>query len=333
MHPALKELAEEEREALKRRKQPSWTEPMLATLADEPFSDDNWIFERKLDGERCLVFREDGDVTLYSRNKKNLNNTYPEICDALDNQSVDTFIVDGEIVAFSGGRTSFSRLQRRMQIDDPDEARASSIAVYYYVFDVLHLQGYDCTGLALRVRKRVLKRALSFTRPMRYTTHRNGDGVAYHNEACRKGWEGIIGKRADAKYVHSRSRKWLKLKCVNRQEFVIGGYTEPQGGRVGFGALLIGFYEGGDLRYAGRVGTGFNDETLRSLRKELKGKARKTAPFAGDSLPSKGVHWVRPELVAEVAFTEWTDEDRLRHPRFLGLRRDKQAKDVHKEKA
>lgn len=333
MHPALESLGDEERDALKKRKQPSWTEPMLATLTDEPFSDENWLFERKLDGERCLAFRKGKKVTLYSRNRKSLNDTYPEVRDALVKQAPDAFIVDGEIVAFSGGRTSFSRLQGRMQIDDPKKSRRCNIAVYYYVFDLLHFDGYDCRGLPLRARKGVLKRALSFDDPIRYTAHRNRDGEAYQAEACRKGWEGVIAKRADAEYVHSRSRKWLKLKCVNQQEFVIGGYTDPKGSREGFGALLIGFYEGGALRYAGRVGTGFDDRLLKSLHKTLSNKERKTPPFADDSLPSKGVHWVRPDLVAEVAFTEWTEDDRLRHPRFLGLRRDKKPKDVHQEKA
>jgi DNA ligase D-like protein (predicted ligase) len=218
-----------------------------------------------------------------------------------------------------------------MNIDDEKKARASRIAVYYYVFDLIHLAGYDVSKLSLRHRKGLLRKALSFSDPIRFTMHRNEDGEEFLKEACRKGWEGLIAKDAGSAYVHSRSKKWLKFKCVNRQEFVIGGYTDPHGERIGFGALLIGYYKDGDLRFAGKVGTGYDDEMLRSLGSRLESLERKTPPFKGESLPSKGVHWVTPRLVGEVGFTEWTDEGRLRHPRFLGLRRDKKPKHVRRE--
>lgn len=237
-------------------------------------------------------------------------------------------------MAFEGSVTSFSRLQKRMQIEGSEAARESSrsIKVYYYMFDLLHLAGYDVTAVPLRHRKRLLRHAFDLEAPVRFTPHRNADGEQFYEEACRKGWEGIIAKRADSEYVQSRSRNWLKFKCVNQQEFVIGGYTDPEGKRIGFGALLIGYTDGEALRYAGKVGTGYSDETLRDLSKRLKSRERKTPPFIGDDLPEKGVHWVTPELVAEIGFTEWTEEGKLRHPRFLGLRRDKDPEDVVRER-
>ena len=240
--------------------------------------------------------------------------------------------VDGEVVAFSGGVTSFSRLQGRMQIQDPDEARRSNIRVYYYVFDLLYVEEHDVTGLALRDRKRLLRRALRFENPIRFTSHRNEEGEAYYEEACRKGWEGIIAKRASSEYVHSRSRDWLKFKCVNQQELVIGGYTDPEGERIGFGALLVGYYEDGDLRYAGKVGTGYDDETLERLSSRLSNLGRETSPLAEGEGDGSGVHWVTPKLVCEVGLTEWTHDGKLRHPRFLGLRRDKDPEDVVRER-
>jgi bifunctional non-homologous end joining protein LigD len=327
----LDDLPDSVRGKVKKRSQPEWTSPMLATLVDEPFSDPDWIYERKLDGERCLAFRKGKTVRLMSRNRKELGATYPEIADALTEQDADDFVVDGEVVAFRGDVTSFERLQGRMKIRDEEEARKSRMAVYYYVFDVLHLSGHDVTEVTLRHRKGILRRALSFQDPLRFTTHRNEHGERYLKEACSKGWEGLIAKDARGEYVHSRSRKWLKFKCVNRQEFVIGGYTDPEGERTGFGALLVGYYDDGDLAYAGKVGTGYDDETLRSLGERLESLERKSPPFEGAKLPAKGVHWVKPKLVCEVGFTEWTKGGKLRHPRFLGLRRDKKAKDVVRE--
>jgi bifunctional non-homologous end joining protein LigD len=326
-------LTEEAREALRERKQPSWTAPMLATLTDEPFSDARWVYERKLDGVRCLAFRSGKKIRLLSRNRKSQNATYPELAEAIARQPSDDFIVDGEIVAFAKGVPSFSRLQGRMQIHDPDRARTSNIAVYYYLFDLLHLDGHDTTRLALRDRKAVLRDALRFEGRVRFTAHRNEHGEPFLEEACRKGWEGLIAKRGDAPYVHTRSTDWLKLKCVHRQEVVIGGYTDPEGARIGFGALLIGYYERGTLRYAGKVGTGYDDETLRSLGDRLAGMERKSSPFADGDTHPKGAHFVTPKLVAEVGFTEWTPAGRMRHPRYLGLRRDKKAEDVVRERA
>ena len=305
---------------------------MRATLTDERFSDPDWIFERKLDGERVLVFRQGKRVRLLSRNKKLLNNTYPELVDAYRKQPNGNFIVDGEVVAFQGRISSFSRLQGRMKITDPEEARKSRIAIYHYLFDLLFLDGHDTTRLPLRDRKKLLRKVIKFTGPLRFSAHRSEKGEKFYKEACKAGLEGLIAKNAKGEYVHSRSRDWLKFKCVNEQEVVIGGYTDPKGSRVGFGALLVGYYKGKRLKYAGMVGTGYDDELLRDLGKKLRKIEKGDPPFSKDSLPKKNVHWVKPKLVGQVGFTEWTGAGKLRHPRFKGLRRDKKPKDVIREK-
>jgi bifunctional non-homologous end joining protein LigD len=324
-------LPGERRERLRRSSQPKWTEPMLATLHDAPFSDPGWIFERKLDGVRCLVFRHGKGARLLSRHRKEMNPSWPELVDDLEKEKHDHFVADGEIVAFEGNRTSFARLQNRLQIRDPEEARKTGIAVYLYLFDLLHLEGRDTTGLPLRDRKSLLRRALSFPGHVRYTPHRNEEGEHLLRRACEKGWEGLIAKDASARYVHGRSRKWLKLKCVHRQELVIGGFTDPEGSRKGFGALLVGHYEDGGLRYAGKVGTGYDDETLERLGDRLRKMEREGSPFT-ESVRERGGHFVTPHLVGEFAFTEWTEDGKLRHPRFVGLRTDKKPGEVHRER-
>jgi DNA ligase D-like protein (predicted ligase) len=268
------------------------------------------------------------------REKRDFRRTpEPSWGEALKQQGVDHFIVDGESVAFEGNVTSFARLQDRMHIEDPKETRQSGLAVYHYLFDLLYLDGYDTTQVGLRHRKLLLKRALSFDDPLRLVIHRNGEGEAFFEEACRRGWKGIIAKQADSPYLHSRSRKWLKFKCVNRQEFVIGGYTEPLGERIGLGALLLGYYEGDELIYVGKVGTGFDNQTLRRLSERLRSLERETPAFAEDDLSTHEVHWVEPQLVAEIGFEEWTDFGKLRQPRFHGLRQDEDPRDVVKEEA
>lgn len=328
----LESLRKTERDDLSRSKMPRWTTPMLATLTDERFSSPDWIFERKLDGERCLVFRRKSRLRILSRNKQKLNDTYPELVDQLLEQPAGHYIADGEIVAFEGNVTSFSRLQGRLGISDANEARASRIRVYIYLFDVLYLDEYDTTELPLRTRKNLLRREFKFSGAVRYTSHRNEYGENLYRSACGRGWEGVIAKQADSPYVHSRSRYWLKFKCVNRQELVITGYTEPKGSRTGFGALLLGYYDGDALRYAGKVGAGFDEKTLASLRGKLEARSRDECPHEAKPDDAGGdVHWVAPELVAEIGFTEWTREGRLRHPRFVGLRRDKTAREVIRE--
>ena len=296
-------------------------EPMKAVLTDKRFSDPGWIFERKLDGIRCLAFKADGRVRLRSRNDLSLDGRFPEIATALEEDPVTDVVLDGEIVAFDGAQTSFARLQQRGERPTP---------VFFYVFDILRVAGGDVTGEPLRARKALLRRTLTFADPIRMTAHRNRDGEAFFAEACRKGWEGLIAKRADAPYTHGRSRDWLKFKCSAEQELVVGGYTAPRGSRTDLGALLLGYYADGRLRYAGKVGTGFTRATLRDLAGRLSGLRRDTSPFA-DEIRERGATWVEPRLVAQVGFSEWTRDGRLRHPRFLGLREDKAAADVVRE--
>jgi hypothetical protein len=207
------------------------------------------------------------------------------------------------------------------------------VPVYYYVFDVMYAGGRDTRSLPQRERKELLASELRFGDPLRYTEHRDRDGERLSEQACRDGWEGLIAKRADAFYRGGRSRDWLKFKCENAQEFVIGGYTDPQRSRVGFGALLLGYYDSdGDLVYAGKVGTGFDNRLLRSLHDRLAGLERHDSPFRRGRLPGRrGLHWVEPQLVGQVGFAEWTDDGQLRHPRFQGLRDDKRPADVVRE--
>jgi bifunctional non-homologous end joining protein LigD len=312
--------------------QPDWLEPELATLTQDRFSDPAWLYERKFDGERCLAYRDGGRLRLMTRNQKQVSGTYPELADALAAQDHGDFIVDGEVIAFDGAETSFSRLQQRLGQHSPGPALVASVPVFFYLFDVLWADGRDVRARPLLERKEILQGLLAFGDPLRFTEHRTQDGEAYYAQACASGWEGLVVKRADSPYRAGRSRDWLKFKCQNNQEFVIGGYTDPKGARTGFGALLIGYYDaGGQLVYAGKVGTGFSTALLDSLSASLAGLERSTPAFGPAGLPRSGVHWVEPKLVGQVAFSEWTTAGQLRHPRFQGLRRDKDAAAVVRE--
>jgi bifunctional non-homologous end joining protein LigD len=312
--------------------QPSWLDPELATLTQERFSDPGWIFERKLDGERCLAFRSGSQVRLMTRNQKEDTSTYPEVTEALAAQRASDFIIDGEIVAFDGDQTRFARLQQRLGVRHPGPDLRAEVPVCYYVFDVLWADDRDVRRLPLRERKQILRKLLAFAGPLRFTEHKDTDGEAYFRQACASGWEGVIAKRADAPYRAGRTRDWLKFKCETGQEFVIGGFTDPRGTRTGFGALLLGYYDTGrQLVYAGKVGTGFSRQTLTSLHATLAGLEQDRPPFGHGRLPRSGVHWVQPRLVAQVGFSEWTTDGELRHPRFQGLRDDKDPADVIRE--
>jgi ATP-dependent DNA ligase len=238
-YSALDNLPPNKRSKLRKAKQPEWFAPMLATLTEQRFSREGWFFEPKLDGERCLVFRHPGRTELYSRNQKLLNAKYPELVKALTNQKTGCFIVDGEIVTFERGVTSFAKLQQRMQIQNPPAELRRRVPVWFYAFDLLYLATYDLRQVPLRYRKDLLKKTIEFEGPLRFTEHRETEGEAFYREACERQWEGIIAKNGDSTYVSERSRQWLKFKCINEQEFVITGYTDPQGERVGFGALLM----------------------------------------------------------------------------------------------
>src|ERR1700751_4913650 len=267
---------------------PTTAGAMKATLIDERFSDPNWIYERKLDGIRCIGIRTGDTVTLLSRNDISQNSRYPELVEALTAERCEQFAIDGEVVAFEGSQTSFARLAQRGH---------HYVPVFYYVFDILWLDGHDVRALPLRTRKRLLKNALQFHGNVRWTQHRNRDGAEFFKEACRKGWEGLVAKRADSPYVTTRSRDWLKFKCEHGQELVIGGFTEPRGSRVEFGALLLGYYRDGELEYAGKVGTGFDTETLHELGANMRSLKRKDPAFAEpQGIKERDVTWVEPKL-------------------------------------
>jgi DNA ligase D-like protein (predicted ligase) len=311
---------------------PAWLEPELATLTQDRFSDEAWLYERKFDGERCLAYSGGGRLRLMTRNQKQVSGTYPELAGALAAQEHGDFIVDGEVVAFDGETTSFSRLQQRLGQHSPGPSLVASVPVFFYLFDVLWADGRDVRARPLTERKEILRDLLAFGGPLRFAEHRTKDGEAYYAQACASGWEGLVVKRGDSPYRAGRSRDWLKFKCQNNQEFVIGGYTDPKGTRTGFGALLIGYYDpGGQLVYAGKVGTGFSTALLDSLSASLAGLKRAQPPFGPAGLPRSGVHWVEPRLVGQVAFSEWTTAGQLRHPRFQGLRRDKDPAAVVRE--
>lgn len=284
--------------------------PMLATLVKEPFSRPNWIFEKKFDGERCLIVKKGEKVFLYSRNKKNLNTQYPELVNALKKQKKD-FVVDGEIVA-----KSFSLLQKRMQRKTPIQ----KIPVVLHLFDILNAQGKDLRANPLIERKKELKKTISFSGKVRYVTHIKTNGLQAFRNAEKKRWEGIIAKKADAPYISKRSKDWLKFKCEKKDIFLIVGFTPPQGSRVGIGALILGYKKQGLLFYAGKVGTGFNTALLQLLAKKLKKIERSASSFPGQ-FPQEA-HFVIPKYRCHVAFTEWTNKNRLRHPRFLSMEKN-----------
>ena len=282
---------------------PDWLEPMAATLTEERFVGSNWLFERKFDGIRLLAYKRGTDVRLYSRNR--LPQDLPALTRVIANLPVDEVILDGEVT-----------WDRRSD---------------YHVFDILWLNGRAVTALGLEERRALLE-TLPFEPPMRRV-------ALVHDEepwerARREGWEGVIAKRRGSPYEHRRSKQWLKMKCEASQEFVVGGFTDPQGARVGLGALLVGYYEGSDFVFAGKIGTGFDTKLLLSLRARLDVIEVPAPAFTkAKGLPRLRAHWVRPEVVVQVAFIEWTVHGKLRHPRLLGVRLDKEPQDVAREQS
>ncbi len=333
MSRTLRTLDQSARARLRYRAQPAWVGPMLATLTEHRPTSGHWLFEPKLDGVRTEVHVHDSAVRLLSRNQKLLNAAYPELVDALSSAVRGNAVLDGEIVAIDPKRkiSSFALLQQRMQLRDASRAMRSGVPVELYLFDCLFYEGVDLTGLPLIDRKAVLRDVVWFDGPIKFTPYRTTGSAAMFRDACARGAEGIIAKRAESRYLSTRSTDWLKIKCVNEQEFVIGGYTAPQGSREWLGALLVGYYENGALRYAGKVGTGYDRSTLEQLYRRLAPLQRRTSPFAPGPRPAGAVQWVSPRLVAEIGFAEWTSAGLLRHPRFLGLREDKAATEVRRE--
>jgi bifunctional non-homologous end joining protein LigD len=282
---------------------PEWLEPMAATLTQERFTAPDWVFERKFDGIRLLAYKQGTDVRLYSRNR--LPQHLPDIAAAVAALPLADVILDGEMTWDGRGA--------------------------YHVFDILWLDGRDVTALPLEERRALLAR-LPLAAPM----HRVDliDIPAPWERARREGWEGVIAKRRGSPYEHRRSKFWLKMKCELAQEFVVGGFTDPQGSRVGLGALLIGYYDADDFVFAGKIGTGFDAALLLNLRARLDAIEVTVSPFTkGDGLSRLRVHWVRPEVIVQAGFIEWTAHGKLRHPRLLGLRTDKSPRDVVREDA
>jgi bifunctional non-homologous end joining protein LigD len=282
---------------------PDWLEPMAATLTQDRFEGDEWSFERKFDGIRLLAYKRGMDVQLYSRNR--LPQHLPALARAVADLPAEDVILDGEVTW--------------------DRASA------YHVFDVLWLNGRSVTGLPLEERRALLQ-GLRLEPPLRLVEVLE-DRTPWER-ARREGWEGVIAKRRGSPYEHRRSKHWLKMKCEASQEFVVGGFTDPQGARVGLGALLVGYYDNGDFVFAGKIGTGFDTKLLRELRTRLDAIEVPQSPFTkAIGLPRLRAHWVRPEIVVQVAFIEWTVHGKLWHPRLLGVRIDKDAQDVTREQS
>jgi len=282
---------------------PDWVEPMAATLTQERFAGPDWIFERKLDGIRLLAFKRGAEVRLLSRNR--LPRHYPSVAEAIATLPVQELILDGEAAW------------------DP------SSRVAYHVFDILWIDGRDVTMLPIEERRALLKR-LPLKAPLGGVPELQ-DAQPWER-AAREGWEGVIAKRRGSRYEHRRSPHWLKMKCEASQELVVGGFTDPQGARVGLGALLVGYYDQDDFVFAGKIGTGFDTKLLLELRRRLDAIEVSATPFTrAKGLPRLRAHWVQPQIVVQVAFIEWTVHGKLRHPRLIGVRFDKQARDVVRE--
>ena len=306
---------------------PGFIKVQLATLTEQIPITEDWLHEVKFDGYRLMALLHGGSVQLYTRNENDWSEKYPSLCRAMEALPVADAIIDGEVVVLGpDGISDFQALHNLSEQAD----------VFYYAFDLLYLTGFDLRGAPLVERKRLLQSLLSAAdqRAMRFSQHTIGKGNAVYKNACQLGLEGIISKRADSIYASARTKMWRKVKCFHRQEFVIGGYTDPEGSRVGFGALVLGDYDDDvKLVYAGRVGTGFNDQQLKRLSAKLRKLEVKQTPF--DECPQgkqlDKVHWVAPELVAEVRFIKWTDDKLIRQGSFKGLREDKDPQQVRRE--
>jgi bifunctional non-homologous end joining protein LigD len=310
---------------------PVGIEPQLATLVSDPPLGDDWVHELKLDGYRILCAVEDGEARIYTRHAKDWTDRFGPVAAAAAKLPCSSALLDGEVVVLEpNGISSFQALQNALTTDRERD-------LVYFAFDLLHLDGWDLRPASLLARKEALLGLLADSNDkatIRFSDHVEGQGEGFYRQACKHALEGVVAKRAGAPYRSGRGKDWVKVKCLKRQELVIVGFTDPEKSRVGFGALLLGVHdESGELVFAGKVGTGFDDRTLRDLRKRLGKLERKTPAFKN---PPRGAearrsHWVEPELVGEVAFTEWTREGVLRHPTFQGLREDKPASEVVRE--
>lgn len=310
--------------------------PMLATLVRKPFRDPEWIFETKWDGIRALCFIQDGRARLVSRSGQDMTFRYPELEKLPAWLDVSNGILDGELVVFDAkGVSRFQLLQQRIGIEQETDIamRARENPVTYCVFDLLYFDGYDLTLAPLLERKKLLRALLKPGHNLQFSKHTVGDGEKAFATAAREQWEGIVAKHGAGGYVQRRSSRWLKIKTQLRQEVVIGGYTEPKGAREHFGALAVGVYEGDKLRYVGNVGGGFNRKSLARTFEILQQYKTKHSPFAEGTQPNEHIRWLEPKLVAEIKFAEWTADQHLRQPIFIGLRNDKDPGQVHFEQA
>lgn len=315
--------------------------PMLATLVDEPFDDDNWLYEVKWDGYRAITFIDGKSLRLVSRNQNELTAAYPELHDIPRFVNAQKTILDGEIVALDEeGRSSFSLMQQRTGVGEGGRRirrTRDDIPVIYYAFDLLYLDGYDLTQVDLEQRKQLLKSILSGNDLLRYSDHYIGQGTALFQAAAQRGLEGIVAKHRTSCYEQKRSREWLKIKIVRRQECVVGGYTDPRGSRENFGSLVLGLYDDqGRLIPVGQAGSGFSEQTHEQMWRRLKALEANRSPFFGKVESDRRVHYVKPELVVEIKFTEWTHEGqsgavKMRAPVFQGLRFDKKPSECRFE--
>jgi bifunctional non-homologous end joining protein LigD len=303
---------------------------MLATLVDEPFSDPNWIFETKWDGFRSVCFLRNGKAHFVSRNQLDMTPQYPELAKIGAHVKAEQAILDGEIVALDEhGMPKFQLLQPRHGRKNMGEiARlAQHSRIVYYVFDLLYYNGYDLMSCALVDRKAVLEKIIRPSKIVSYSFHVAGEGKTFFQEIEKFRLEGMMAKRAASAYVQKRSRDWLKIKTIQRSEVVIGGYTKPRRSREYFGALVAGLYRDGKLHYVGHSGGGFNSKSLKQIYDLLQPLKTSVCPFVVKPQTNEPVQWVKPKLVAEVKFSEWTADHRMRHPIFIGLREDKRPEE------
>jgi len=309
---------------------PEFVAPQLATLVKEPPKGDEWFHELKFDGYRMVCHLHRGEARFWSRNGKDWTGKFPNLVKALKSFPVTTAILDGEVVVFDkAGRTRFQLLQQAM-------SKSETTVFVFEIFDVIYLEGYRLKQTPLSERKLVLKQLLASAKAkgqVRYSDHVEGNGAEFFEQACKHRIEGIISKLADSPYESTRNRNWLKTKCIKRQEFVIAGYTPSKKGFPGFGSLILGVYDKGKLVYSGRVGTGFSIKQRLELQKKLDRISQPSMPFALKPKDPglREAHWAKPQLVAEVEFTEWTADGSIRHPSFQGLREDKKSAEIVRE--
>lgn len=309
---------------------PAAIKPMLATLVDKAFSNPDWLFETKWDGVRAVCFIKNGNARFVSRNQIEMTAQYPELAGIAASVEATNVILDGEIVALDEhGVSRFQLLQPRLGRKNSGEIgrMMSTTRLAYYVFDVIYLDGFDLTSCLLLDRKATLERILKSSKNVRYSDHIIAEGEKLYEAIAKVPLEGIIAKRLDSTYVQKRSSDWLKIKTSLESEVVVGGYTEPRNSRSYFGALVVGLYSEGKLHYVAHTGGGFNQKTLERVYKLLQPLKTKDCPFVDAPKTNEPVQWVKPKLVAQVKFSEWTADRRMRHPIFLGLREDKKPQE------